>query len=179
MHLKADKAKRWLIALAAWTLAFWGIELMRSSEHSWVWFIPMLLPAMAAFGWESERKDALGKRDPTATGFHKFAIVTTEWLLFLLAVLGFYLMYDSESAWYWFTPFVVGALIILPGKNAEWNEREDRMAAEKRARKEAQDRSEEGETSLWGKALKWSFILALAALIWYVGSYFIWVWILG
>ena len=35
----------------------------------------MLFSVMSFHGWGVERKNALGRRDPTATGFHGFAIV--------------------------------------------------------------------------------------------------------
>jgi hypothetical protein len=161
-------------------LAFWGIELMRSSDHHWLWFVPMLFPMMSFHGWEFDRKDQLGRRDSTTTGFHEFAVVTIEWLLLLFATLGFYLMYSSPNAWYWFTPLVVGGLVILPGKIEDWNEAEDRRSAEKQAGKSAMHKQiSRPEPSSWGKAVKWIFVLALAALVWYLGGYYLLVWMMN
>lgn len=170
---KSGKGRRWLAFVAVVFLAFWGIHLMLASDHGWFWFIPMLLPLPAFLQLESERIEPIAYSSLPRSRFRRFGRALTKIAAALLALLGAVGIYRSSETWLWLSALFLPILALFPGLMKEWeiqDQDKKRQKAERRLR---------GESSPLRKLLKWAFWLALIGLIWYIGSYFLWVAILG
>lgn len=91
----------------------------------------------------------------------------------LAAALGFYLMIFAQPAWYWFTPLITPAILLFPGKLKEWENQEEQQKLQKKLLEI--DRT----PSVFWRIIKLVFWLGLLALIWYIGSYYLLVWLFG
>lgn len=167
---------RWLGFLFALALAFWGIHLIKTSSYSWLWFLPLLIPALMVMGYEYEQSRPLGKKNPEASKYVRLIHSTAVVVVWVVAILGFYLMMVAQPAWYWFAPLITPAIVILPGKFKEWEKQETQNEQQEPQEELLEVRSSH---SIYWRIIKLGFWLGLLALIWYIGGYYVLVWLLG
>lgn len=174
---KQSRKVRWLGFWFSMALMFLGIHFMKTSTHSWLWFVPMLLPIMGVLQIESERPQPLGThRDPEKRTGKATAFLPT-WTASIIAVIGIYLMIESSTNWYWFIPLLIPFFILLPQKMKQW-EKEDEEEKIQKAERKAERKEWRASSPLWkyGKIVFW---LGLIWLTWPWVGFYLWMFVLG
>lgn len=168
---------RWAAFVFTLLLMFWGIHLMIHSVHSWIWFVPMLLPFLGVVQMESEEPEPLGNRDEAKNGLGRLTKTLGNWSAWVVAFIGIALMVESSVTWYWLTPMLVPVLILLPGEMKKW----ERQSEEKKRRKADKKklRAAGKMTAPLSKLIKIAFWLGVLWVVWYIGSYYVLVALLG
>jgi hypothetical protein len=146
---------------------------MKESTYSWLWFIPMLLPFLRALQLEADEPAMFNSN-------HRSGKVTSAlgfWSSWIVGFIGVYLMIESAQPWYWFIPFLIPVLLLLPQKMKEWELDDEEKKHRKALRKASQ--KNKGISSLIWKLIKIALGVGILWLFWVVGGYYLLDWVLG
>ena len=120
---------------------------------------------------ESENPVLLRPKQGPISGLGKLIRFLGFWSAWVLAFIGVILMTEFSQTWYWFIPFLIPGLLLLPQKMRKWEVENKEKASRKAAKKAA--RENHRESSLIWKLIKIAFWGGLLWLVWYIGSYYL------
>ena len=172
-----SRAVRWFGFWFSMALFFVGIHLMKESSWSWLWFVPMLLPFMGVLQMESERPLPLGLQSNPEKKPGKIVGFFDIWSASIIAFIGIYLMIKFSTDWYWFIPFLILFLVLLPQKMKEW-EKEDGEKKVRKAERRAQRKKWRDSSPVW-TVLKIVFSLGVLWLVWQWVGFYLWMFVLS